>query len=243
LLSSPLLATADGLLQGTVFGTWYNTEKNGDDASEIVATSFHSTKGESPVPVSMLRLPTEEESSFMYKYAAGYLRSKGYEHYEVSSYALQTGNGNNISYKSQHNQIYWALDGAWYAFGLGATSFVNGRLIARPRTLVDYQRWVEHQTSLTNSVSQQPEVVVPDLDRLMDTVLKRLRTSDGLSLDWVQGRFGENYVNAILRGAQLGLDLNLANIDPSNTLRLVDPNGFLYSNSIISSIFVELEDL
>lgn len=205
--------------------------------------SFHATKGDGPVQTNMLLLPTAEESAFMYNYASGYLRSKGYEHYEVSSYALKAPNSNSSSYKSRHNQIYWALNGSWYAFGLGATSFVNGRLKARPQTLIDYQRWVEQQTTSGESMQQPDGDIVANLDRLMDKILKRLRTAEGLLLDWVQEEFGGDYVDAILRGAQLALDLNLAFIDnTTNTLRLVDPKGFLYSNSIISSIFAEMED-
>ena len=96
----------------------------------------------------------------MYKYAAGYLRAKNYEHYEVSSYAafhdnkdddddddddiISKKNSNkksplgSISKRSRHNQIYWDYDGQWYAVGLGATSFVESKLVARPRQMNDY---------------------------------------------------------------------------------------------------------
>jgi oxygen-independent coproporphyrinogen-3 oxidase len=184
----------------------------------------------------------------MYKFAAGYLRAHGYEHYEVSSYALKEDV--NHSHRSQHNQVYWDANGQWYAFGLGATSFVEGRLTSRPKTFAEYLRWADDQWDVANSagdsVPRDSETdVSSDLDVLMDVVLKRLRTSEGLALDWVRNRFearGESYVEAILRGAQLGIELNLA-IHEGGTLRLVEPDGFLYSNSIISSIFAELEDL
>ena len=115
----------------------------------------------------------------MYKYAAGYLRAKSYEHYEVSSYAyagatvIDDDNHNeyhrddddNIqeesssldtivlhketyydnpteTWRSRHNQIYWDYNSSWYAVGLGATSFVNGKLLARPRPMDDYIKWV-----------------------------------------------------------------------------------------------------
>ena len=93
----------------------------------------------------------------------------------------------------------------------------------------------------------------------MDIVLKRLRTVDGLSLQYVQEHYGTLYVNAIVRGVQdllqnpQGPDLiamSRLNDDDSDTtrmdqgedriLRLVDPMGFLYSNTIISNIFYEL---
>ena len=89
-----------------------------------------------------------------------------------------------------------------------------------------------------------------NLDWLTDIIMTRLRTSDGLDLDWIQDNVpgnGQVVVDKILTGASLGLDLGLASRDVSpekknslGTLRLVDPDGFLFSNSIISSIFVEL---
>ena len=177
----------------------------------------------------------------MYKYTSGYLRSKGFQHYEVSSYALQS---DKQTFRSQHNQIYWAPDGEWYAVGMGATSFVNGCITERPRTLVDYQRWVESLgTNPDDGGDGAGDACDRELDLLMDHVLKRLRTSEGLSLDWILEKFGSAYHDAILKGAELGMDLELARIDESNRLRLKDPDGFLFSNSIISSIFVELENV
>ena len=91
----------------------------------------------------------------------------------------------------------------------------------------------------------------------MDIVLKRLRTIDGLSLQHIEEQYGIVYANAILKGAQAILDNDKENeliaitrtttntSTPNETvedriLRLVDPMGFLYSNTIISNIFYEL---
>lgn len=194
--------------QGTVFGTLYGT--NALFKPNIPA------------------LPSEDDAAFMYQYAAGYLRSRGYEHYEVSSYAL-------AAHRSRHNQIYWDYDGQWYAFGMGATSFVDQRIQARPKTLFDYQRWATEEYEV-----EQQQVNSSRLDRLLDVVLKRLRTSEGISLHWVRENYGEKAVSAILRGAQLGVELDLVVVEKS-VLRLVDPRGLLFSNTIISCIFVELD--
>ena len=197
----------------------------------------------------LLRLPSEEECAFMYKYAAGYLRAKNYEHYEVSSYAAfndpvvkikkgrndDGGNRNKqrigpTSRRSVHNQIYWEYGGQWYAVGLGATSFVDKKLVPRPREMDDYVEWVhenkEHMASTTNEEDgEEGEDDDDDEDFLSDILLKRLRTTDGLDLNWLKSNYGSETVKGVLEGAKLGLELELAEHTDGNILRLMDPDG------------------
>jgi hypothetical protein len=95
-----------------------------------------------------------------------------------------------------------------------------------------------------------------DTAGLDDIVLTRLRTADGLDLDWVRREYGDEVVKQILVGAELALDLGLAlhshrqkdteeadadaDVDVAENLSLTDPEGFLFSNTIISTIFAEL---
>ena len=185
-----------------------------------------------------------------FKIKAGYLKSKHYEHYEVSSYAYrgeeEEDNDDRVissssSRRSRHNQIYWAPSSSWYAIGLGATSFVNKRLKARPKTLVDYYKWVEDQEQQQQR-EDDDEIIMSDQELLTELVMKRLRTSDGLDLKLVREDFGNDIVSSILQGTKLGLELGMAEYnDRDEILRLKDPDGLLYSNYIISSIFAELE--
>jgi len=250
--------------QGTVFGRRYSgrNEEAMDQGGALLPSQ--DTRGAVPVTASSVErdvLPSEIESAFMYKYAAGYLRAKGYEHYEVSSYAYvdelnsgkekqrrnnQIADNNRKRNRSRHNQIYWDVDGQWYAVGLGGTSFVNGTLTARPRALADYRGWVQDQAQ--GRVKENGKMDKDDI--LTDVILKRLRTADGLDLQWVEQNFGKDCVQKILSGADLGLELGLMTLDNNKgsdiaiaspeILRLVDPDGFLYSNNLISNIFVEL---
>ena len=195
----------------------------------------------------ILRLPSEDECAFMYKYAAGYLRAKNYEHYEVSSYAafsdpakcrVKSSDGEDDNHKKQHvvpmskrskhNQIYWEYDGQWYAIGLGATSFVDKNLVARPREMNDYIQWVhsgnEYMSSTVDEVGEKKDKSANE-DFLSDLLLKRLRTIDGLDLSWLEANYGSEIVKEVLEGAKLGLDLELAEHSDDNVLRLTDPEG------------------
>jgi coproporphyrinogen III oxidase-like Fe-S oxidoreductase len=140
-------------------------------------------------------------------------------------------------FRSRHNQLYWGYDTQWYAIGLGASSFVANVTIARPRTMSDYVRWVASQENAMPFKSEGQDALLDELESL---VMKRLRTSDGLSLKYIETRYGAVFVDAIQKGIQLGCMFNMVSIDDIDTVRLTDPKGFLFSNSIISSIFFEL---
>ena len=62
-------------------------------------------------------------------------------------------------------------------------------------------------------------------DILPDLLLKRLRTTDGLDLGWLEHNYGTSVVEGVLQGAQLGLELGLAEQTKDKILRLRDPDG------------------
>ena len=89
-----------------------------------------------------------------------------------------------------------------------------------------------------------PPLPHDDPDLLTDVIMTRLRTAEGLDLAWLRDSVTDGHakVGAVLRGADLALGMGLAEHDAgTDHLRLVDPDGFLFSNSIISQIFVELD--
>jgi len=243
--------------EGTAFGKWYGDAEDDDGGVRMPRGASSSSRQ---------ALPSVGDCAFMYSYASGYLHSRGYEHYEISSYALR-GPDDGSSRRSEHNQIYWKYDGSWYAVGLGATSNVHGVRFARPRALSDYIAWTEglaenfsRDAISGDGVTRMPPWLcrIPKVDddladgndNLLDIVMTRLRTSEGLDLDWVaeHGEYGEACVEAILRGFELALDLNLGDRDTGphqkyGCIRLNDPKGFLFSNNIISNVFVELSDM
>jgi coproporphyrinogen III oxidase-like Fe-S oxidoreductase len=129
------------------------------------------------------------------------------------------------SKRSRHNQIYWDYDGQWYAVGLGATSFVESKLVARPRKMNDYIEWVMCENNDTKAGSNVNNEDDSDDSFLSDIILKRLRTIDGLDLTWLETKFGMEAVVAVMDGAKLGLELGIVERTNDNILRLTDPEG------------------
>lgn len=56
----------------------------------------------------------------------------GYEHYELSNYALP-------GHQCRHNLVYWSGSRPFYGFGLGAASCLAGRRATRPRAMHQYR--------------------------------------------------------------------------------------------------------
>ena len=101
--------------EGTAFGKWYS--RGGE------------SNGRPP-------FTTDEESADAYRTASSFWRSKGYLHYEVSSYARSADD------ISRHNSGYWKPRASWLGLGLGAASSEEGARFSRPRSMNEYEAWV-----------------------------------------------------------------------------------------------------
>lgn len=44
--------------------------------------------------------------------------------------------------RSRHNEVYWQGNAQYYAFGLGAASYLQRRRFSRPRGMGAYKQWV-----------------------------------------------------------------------------------------------------
>jgi putative oxygen-independent coproporphyrinogen III oxidase len=75
-------------------------------------------------------LPNDEDTAQMYRLTQKTLTEAGYQHYEVSNYA-------QVGYQCRHNRVYWE-NKPYYAFGMGAASYVNNKRFNRPRTRREY---------------------------------------------------------------------------------------------------------
>jgi len=105
-------------------------------------------------------LPTEAETVTMYRMAIAALKSAGYEHYEISNFALPGA-------ACAHNRVYWE-NRSYYGFGMGAVGYVQGRRLHQPQRLHDYFAQVQE--------GRIPQTAIETVaERWMDTVMLRLR--------------------------------------------------------------------
>ena len=182
-------------------------------------------------------LPTDETTAAMYRLTQKFLTSKGYQHYEISNYA-QPG------YQCRHNRIYWE-NKPYYGFGMGAASYVENKRYTRPRTRREYYNWVKEGAVIDVSETSNSGLGSAEArsDRLLETLMLGLRLAEGVNLSAISQQFGGENTTKILDCLQQYQDIkwviveqNLGNNQESR-LRLKDPEGFLFSNQILTSLF------
>ncbi|XTZ10428.1 MAG: radical SAM family heme chaperone HemW [cyanobacterium endosymbiont of Rhopalodia yunnanensis] len=192
-------------------------------------------------------LPTDETTATMYRLGQQLLTEAGYQHYEISNYA-------KLGYQCRHNRVYWE-NKPYYGFGMGAASYTNQQRFTRPRTRKYYYSWV-NQLSQLGGFIDCPKLSNRDI--LLESLMLKLRLSEGINLSLIKADFGEEITNKIVACLSPYYQQNLISlIDdqdnkivlnniktvPENTkLKLTDPEGFLFSNTILATLFFNLKD-
>jgi putative oxygen-independent coproporphyrinogen III oxidase len=169
-------------------------------------------------------LPTDETTVKMYQTGQKTLTDAGYEHYEISNYA-QPG------HQCQHNRVYWQ-NRPYYGFGMGAASYIDGKRFTRPRKTQEYYQWLQ------NGAVIDCEVTSPD-DVLLETLMLGLRLAEGVSINSLIANFGNHQVEKIQSCLQSYLETGWVQII-GDRLRFSDPDGFVFSNVMLTKLFEEL---
>ena len=172
-------------------------------------------------------LPSDTLTADMYRRAQQTLSAAGFQHYEISNYA-------KLDYACRHNLRYWE-NRAYYGFGMGAASYLQGQRFSRPRTRREYFEWLEAGMPVD-------VLVATEGDRLLDGLMLGLRLATGLSLPALERNFGKDTVAQILTTLKPYADRGWVTYQPKQTLRLVDPDGFLFSNSILAALFEQFSE-
>ncbi len=189
--------------------------------------------GESP-------LPNDELTADMYRLAQSLLTAAGYDHYEISNYA-QSG------YQCRHNRVYWK-NRSYYGFGMGAASYTNGQRFTRPRTRDSYYAWVK---DYANNEGLLDCPVTSKTDQFLESLMLGLRLVEGVKLTQLsvnpevihqlltvlQSYIQQQWVIALTTDGKRVLPLDPKNFDKIEAIALSDPEGFLFSNTVLTALF------
>ena len=158
----------------------------------------------------------EELSLCMYEHLIDSTRAAGFTHYEISNFCRPGRH-------SQHNSAYW--HGVPYlGFGPGAHSYDGMR--TRRWNLSDLKGYVQAAGSMP---PHQSEVLTDD-ELYDETVMTRLRTSEGLSLDLLTAAYRAYCM------AQAEPHLRAGRLEQAGSTIRLTRQGIFTSNDIISDL-------
>jgi oxygen-independent coproporphyrinogen III oxidase len=129
----------------------------------------------------LITVPEDEVIEERYQFTMDYLRDRGYEHYEISSFAKP-------GQRSRHNHAYWNHEN-YIGLGPSAHSFWwKGLPAARWSNVRNLRRY---EALLQQGMPPLDEREAISLDRLANEhIMLRLRTSDGIDLAHLNQRYG-----------------------------------------------------
>lgn len=146
----------------------------------------------------------EENYLSMYEMLVEAMSKAGYEHYEISNFALP-------GFRSRHNSSYW--DGTPY-LGIGAAAHsYDGHV--RQANVADMRRYVNAIAQGT-LLAEKEDLTLNE--RYNDMITTALRTREGISLSVVERKFGMSFLNDMLENARPHIEAR----------RLVVDHGFLH---------------
>ena len=134
----------------------------------------------------LLALPSEETQVDMLLTIEEVLGKAGYEHYEVSNYAIP-------GFRSRHNQIYWK-GGEYLGLGVSAHSYISGRWsvvsgqrkrTANTSSLKEYFQLIEEK----GNAAIEEEILTKE-KAMSEAVFLGLRMMEGISVWDFEERFG-----------------------------------------------------
>ena len=163
---------------------------------------------------------SEEENVKQFEMLIENIKKAGYRHYEISNFAMP-------GKESRHNSSYW--NGTPY-LGCGAAAHsYNGT--SRQWNIADIKEYIkgiedgEHNCEIEH---------LSEEERYNDTILTRLRTADGIPLEWMKERFSARLNAYMLRAA--GKEIALGNLKEESGHLSLTPKGIFISDAIIREL-------
>lgn len=125
--------------------------------------------------------PVDEDTELqMYDYLVGQLTAKGFEHYEVSNFALPDR-------RSKHNSNYWN-DTPYIGLGAGAHSY-DGKV--RSWNISDIDAYIEQ--AMAHNLHPEQELLNEE-DRHTERVMLGLRTNQGIAISEIEASKAQAYI-------------------------------------------------
>ncbi len=169
------------------------------------------------VDTKKVEIMEEDKIIEMYNCAIDYLSSEGFEHYEISNFALP-------DYFCRHNMNYWNR-GEYYGVGLGAHSFIRGKRFHNTAVLNDYVSLV----SADKCPVRETEVISEE-KALSEAVFLGLRKTSGINLKTFYQTYEKDLLN--LYHMEIRELLNAGLLGVKDDMIHLTRKGILLSNEV-----------
>lgn len=164
-------------------------------------------------------VPSEEQVADFYCAAIEILRGAGFDHYEISNFALP-------GFKSRHNLKYWT-DVPYFGFGVEAHSYDGERRWANSDSLATYLDTMERgESPLADCKVLGPQ------EQLEERLFLGLRRRGGVSLAQLNTEFAVDVARQYERTIRECCEAGWVERD-GDRLRLTD-GGLLFSNEVFA---------
>ena len=163
---------------------------------------------------------SEEENVKQFEMLIENIKKAGYRHYEISNFAMP-------GKESRHNSSYWN-DTPYLGCGAAAHSY-NGT--SRQWNIADIKEYIK---GIENGEHNCEIEHLSEEERYNDTILTRLRTADGIPLEWMKERFSARLNAYMLRAA--GKEIALGNLKEENGHLSLTEKGIFISDAVIREL-------
>ena len=179
-----------------------------------------------------IKMPDEDLILEMYNHATNYLSSCGYDHYEISNFALP-------AFRCIHNLNYWDR-GEYIGVGAGAHSFIND---VRSRNTLDINKYIGNLNE--GLIPEEEPTKLNTEDSLNEFIFLGLRKTEGININkvpaltppWAMDYTG--VCNNLIDASKDIIDEGYLKIE--NGFLKLTGKGIVISNTIIVRLFEKLQ--
>lgn len=197
-------------------------EMGAPHVSAYALTVEEKTVLERQVEKGAVEMPSDEVYQGQYLALVELLEAAGYEHYELSNFALP-------GWRSRHNSSYWFGE-PYLGLGPSAHSFQGTNRSWNVANNARYLKAVEK-----GELPVEEEEKLTEKERGNEYLLTRMRLREGLKLEVFQKAFGRDLMGE--NGKYILKQVDEGNAEMENGWLRLTPKGLLLSNAIIGELF------
>ena len=164
-----------------------------------------------------------EKQSLQFLLTGDLLGSAGYEHYEISNYAMP-------GMRSRHNSSYWQGK-PYYGFGPSAHSF-NGKNIRR-WNMANNAMYV---SNIKKGLLPAEEEILTNEQQINEYIMTSLRTMEGIDMEYVSAHFGSDVEKKIMHLLSKHIDSGKVIVQAHHAQ--LSREGKLFADGIAADLFL-----